>query len=354
MGKTHAPKVLGLKVGSIQKDVLMVTNSISGGGAEISMLRLFRTLKTIGVNINLCVINDQISKSIANEGVTSMGREWSSGATSTIRALLRFRRYLEFSRPQIVVINCELPELFVAITAPRKIRIIAVEHTSKPWYRRRLLGFMVRYGLQVRGCSWVTVSRECPPVWPYNLKPRFIPNTHLPEVTKAKNLLPSDLVFVGRLNYEKHPEIAARAAVMAGCTLKIFGDGPDYEKIKKSSPPSLVKLLGFIENPWSQISSESILIVPSEFEGDGMIVVEAISNNNPVLLADNSDLRRFKFPERNYFVDTSDLVSKILAAKKLGIGELRINKNQRDIILQERNASTVARQWIHLFNEELD
>ena len=62
MGKTHAPKVLGLKVGSIQKDVLMVTNSISGGGAEISMLRLFRTLKTIGVNINLCVINGQISK----------------------------------------------------------------------------------------------------------------------------------------------------------------------------------------------------------------------------------------------------------------------------------------------------
>jgi glycosyltransferase involved in cell wall biosynthesis len=354
MGKTHAPKVLGLKVGSIQKSVLVVTNSISGGGAEISMLRLFRTLKTIGVNVDLCVINDQISKSIANEGVTSMGREWSSGATSTIQALLRFRRYLKFSRPQIVVINCELPELFVAITAPRKTRVIAVEHTSKPWYRRRLLGFIVRYGLQVRGCSWVTVSRECPPVWPYNLKPRFIPNTHLPEVTKAKDLLPSDLVFVGRLNYEKHPEIAAQAAVSTDCTLEIFGDGPDYGKLKKSFPPSLVKLQGFIENPWSLISSESILIVPSEFEGDGMIVVEAISNNNPILLADNSDLRRFKFPDANYYVDFSDLVSKIIAAKSLGIGELRINQNQRDLILRERDASKVAHQWIDLFNEELD
>jgi hypothetical protein len=85
-----------------------------------------------------------------------------------------------------------------------------------------------------------------------------------------------------------------------------------------------------------------------------MIVVEAISNNNPVLLADNSDLRRFGFPERNYFVDTSDLVSKILAAKKIGIGEFRINQNQRDLILRERNALTVARQWIDLFNEELN
>jgi glycosyltransferase involved in cell wall biosynthesis len=354
VGKAHPPKVPGLRVDHLEKRILIVTNSISGGGAEISMLRLFRTLKTFGVDVNLCVINEQISESIAKEGVTSMGRQWSSGATSTIRALIRFRRYLELNRPQIIVINCELPELFAAIATPRKMRLIAVEHTSKPWYRRRFLGFMVRYWLKARDCSWVTVSRECLPVWPSNLSPRFIPNTHLPADAKVKNLSPSDLVFVGRLNYEKHPEIAAEAAVISECTLKIFGDGPDYEKIKKSSPPSLVKLLGFIENPWSQISSESILIVPSEFEGDGMIVVEAISNNNPVLLADNSDLRRFSFPERNYFVDTSDLVSKILAAKKLGIGELRINQNQRDLILRERNALTVARQWIDLFNEELN
>ena len=85
-----------------------------------------------------------------------------------------------------------------------------------------------------------------------------------------------------------------------------------------------------------------------------MIVVEAISNNNPILLADNADLRRFKFPDENYFVDSSDLVSKITAAKTLGIGELRINQNQRDLILRERDASIVARQWIDLFNEELD
>ncbi len=354
MGKAHPPKVPGLRMDHLEKRILIVTNSISGGGAEISMLRLFRTLKTFGVDVNLCVINEQISEGIAKEGVTSMGRQWSSGAASTIRALIRFRRYLAFNRPQIVVINCELPELFAVIATPRKLRLIAVEHTSKPWYKRRFLGFMVRYWLKARKCSWVTVSSDCSPVWPCNPPLRFIPNTHVPEDAKAEDFFLSDLVFVGRLNYEKHPEIAANAAVISECTLQIFGDGPDYQKIKNSFPPSIVKLMGYIENPWAQISSEAILIVPSEFEGDGMIVVEAISNNNPILLADNSDLRRFNFPDNNYFVDTSDLVSKIKSAKNSGAGELRINQNQRDLILRERNASTVARQWIDMFNEVLD
>jgi hypothetical protein len=107
---------------------------------------------------------------------------------------------------------------------------------------------------------------------------------------------------------------------------------------------------GFINHPWNQISSESIVIVASEFEGDGMNIVEAVANKNPILLADNADLRRFSFPDVNYFKTIKDLITKIDEAKIIGTKHLSIPNSIRSKILNEREPNRVAGQWIDLFD----
>lgn len=108
---------------------------------------------------------------------------------------------------------------------------------------------------------------------------------------------------------------------------------------------------GFVIDPWSGISDESILLVTSEYEGDGMNVVEAVLNGNPVLLADNKDLRRFDFPEQFYFRNFDDLVEKINASKNLNLNRFTVNDEIKKRLLRERDLNSVTSKWISLLRE---
>jgi glycosyltransferase involved in cell wall biosynthesis len=157
-------------------------------------------------------------------------------------------------------------------------------------------------------------------------------------------------VFVGRLNHGKHPEIVALAAQQTDSTAEFFGNGPDMISLKENYEAAGITFHGFVNQPWSQISPKSIVIVASEFEGDGMNIVEAVANENPILLADNADLRRFNFPDVNFFRDINDLTSKINEVKMIGNKHLCIPDSIRLRVLSEREPNRVAEQWIELFD----
>jgi hypothetical protein len=154
------------------------------------------------------------------------------------------------------------------------------------------------------------------------------------------------------LNQGKHPEIVAVTAQQTHSTADFFGDGPDMNTLRENYDSPEIRFHGFVNHPWTKISPESIVIVASEFEGDGMNIVEAVANGNPILLADNSDLRRFDFPDVNYFKTLKELISKIEEAKVTGTEHLSIPSSIRSKILRDREPARVAEQWIDLLDRE--
>ena len=329
--------------------VMIISNAISGGGAEISMRRLLDSLTNLGVDVNMCAINKDERNDFPELGITVIGRNWGAGLRETIENLIAFRRHLTSQNPDLLLVNCEIPELYVALAAPWNVQIVTVEHTSRPWNGRRSLGYFVRTILYFRQTQWVTVSKNQPKIWPYALKSIFIPNTHSQDQLKRESPK-TELVFVGRMNRGKHPEIAAEAAASTSSSIDFFGDGSEIGNLREKYQSSNFHFRGFVENPWSYISPESILIVPSEFEGDGMNVVEGVSNENPILLADNNDLRRFNFPEVNYFRDIGELVNKINEAKAKGTSVFRLDLQTKTKLLAERSPRVVAEKWIEIFH----
>jgi glycosyltransferase involved in cell wall biosynthesis len=247
-----------------KKKIMIVTNSVSGGGAEISMMRLFKTLLSLGVNVSVCAINEDKSTTKIQAGVTVIGRQWGTGLTKTFRSLLLFRQHLRADHPDVLIVNCELPEMYVSLTAPKKSQIFVVEHTSRPWCGRRPLGYFVRKILYFRRCIWVTVSKDQSRIWPNDNRAIHIPNTHH-KTDFIQNFHSAELVFIGRLNREKHPEIAAEVALMTSSTLDIFGDGPELTSLKQTYSSKQIHFHGFVENAWEHVSQNSILIVASEF-----------------------------------------------------------------------------------------
>ena len=158
------------------KRVMIVTNSLTGGGAERSMNHLCNELNARGWQVALLPINssekDQVTPICE---IFPLFREWQGGLFGTLRAILQFNSIVRTWKPNTVILNCDLPELF-GTTLRRGIKLVAVEHTSKPWVRRKLLGRIVRKILKMKSLTWIAVSAHLT-IWPEKSIPnRVIPN----------------------------------------------------------------------------------------------------------------------------------------------------------------------------------
>jgi glycosyltransferase involved in cell wall biosynthesis len=330
--------------------VLNVVNSISGGGAENVMMVITSKLHAASTGIHLCAINNDFpsEESVAIDEISTLDRKWKGGIGETVKALLEFRKLVRRLRPKVMVANCELPELYVAIAAPRKTKIIAVEHTSNPWAGRKILGTLIRTILRFRHVYWVTVSSDAKPIWCGSKSPQYIANPVLiEESTPLKNSQGKNAVFIGRLRAEKRPDWLISSAIESGLDVDIFGDGNQGEMLrsKYSAESKMVRFHGYVTNPWGSVGKNSIVVVPSEYEGDGMVVAEAILRGHPVLLADNSDLRRFALPDENYFLDQGLLTVKLKEWKESPHAKFQVPGAIVKSLHKARNIDTIVQQW---------
>jgi glycosyltransferase involved in cell wall biosynthesis len=201
---------------------------------------------------------------------------------------------------------------------------------------------------------WVTVNSKQLKIWPARNLATYIPNPISPiyrEKVITKNL---SAVFIGRLRPEKCPEMAIEASVGSSTEISIIGDGKLRQDLESQYGDSgLVKFFGYLDNPWSRICPESIVIVSSEYEGDGIVVLEAIQNGNPLLLRDIPDLRRFELNNVNYFKDQVELNKKLRMFKE-SPDTFRIPGPDRDRILTPRAINIICGQWLAFLKKIFD
>jgi glycosyltransferase involved in cell wall biosynthesis len=322
--------------------IVIVTNALSGGGAESSMRLINNHLRLSGTDSTLLCLNK------TNEGVTSGGeiqldRKWKSGIFQTISNYVDFCRVVKSIKPDFIVVNCELPELYAAFIPGKINKLICVEHTSKPWDGRKVLGSIVRSILLVRKSLWVTVNSSQKSVWRVGVEAIYIPNpVEIPKLATSK-MVPPDFVFVGRLRKEKGIGSILQAISEEKKSIDIFGSG-DLEEGLRARYSHVAVFHGFVDTPWKFISPEQVLIVASEYEGDGKVIVEGILAEVPILLLDNLDLRRFELPDLNYFTDGEDLRKKLHACL-LHKEDYRPNNEKIIELKAERDTSSVVDSW---------
>lgn len=336
--------------------ILFVVNSLEGGGAENSIRHLTRKLVSNGVPVFLCALNksefDSIENRYSHEYV--LNRKWEDGIIKTLRSIQEFRTLILELKPEIIIANCELPELFVALSSPLKSGIIGVEHTSNPWDGRQILGTVVRLILKIRRANWVTVSSNQQKIWNGSNFPQYIANPiNADDISHVSNY-PRKVVFIGRLRPEKRPEWAIASALEAGLSIELFGDGASRVELEAeyANHSENVTFHGYIEKPWREISKDSIVILPSVYEGDGMVAAEAIIRGQKILLADNLDLRRFNLPDENYFKTLGELTSKLMLWDKDEGNVFGIPEEVSSDMRIRRDIEIVVEHWKLLLNHQ--
>lgn len=325
--------------------ILIVSNSISGGGAEKSMRTINQEIGKLGVDSTLICLNNSGNDQGSDREVI-LDRAWKSGVLSTFKNYRDFSKIVHEEEPNIIIVNCELPELFAALLPSVSAQIFCVEHTSMPWAGRRLMGGLVRFLLKARGAKWVTVNRNQQYVWPFRECANYIPNPVPTPITAIDKQGANRFVYLGRLRTEKGVTTILEAVAEANTRIDIFGAGNLEEQLKNKFG-TVAHFHGFHENAWSQIQRSQTLIVASEYEGDGIVIVEAILAGLPILLLDNQDLRRFQLPEINYFRDKSHLVKKL----SMAIGnpeQFRVTSKKMNEYKSERSIENVLEKWLHI------
>ena len=336
---------------------MIVTNSLTGGGAERSMNLVANELSRRGWAVSLVPINagpPDIVTPICE--VFPLERKWKGGVWGTVAAMKRFNGIVGSWNPDVLVLNCSLPELFGTILI-RKSQLVVVEHASAPWGFRTVLGRVVRRLLQGRKTIWVAVSSHLK-IWPNQKSPFCImQNPAIPLTQGVLNLPKSEikrLVFIGRLSPEKRPEIALELAHRSVIDLVVIGDGDLRASLEERALTMATKVIfrGQISNPWLEIQSNDLLIIPSLFEGDGLVVIEALQRNVPMLLAEIVGFRRFGFPEVNYCVDVDEFCAKV-EAYRTDISKLLIHSEIADKITSPRSLQLVGDSWEAFLNQIL-
>jgi glycosyltransferase involved in cell wall biosynthesis len=130
-----------------------------------------------------------------------------------------------------------------------------------------------------------------------NRKGEIIPNSI--DIKKIKNLAEEHVIsknyslfFLGRLCEEKDPfffiDLAANLSrVTSGFSAALIGDGPLYSscraKIEELNMRNNIEMYGFLRNPYPLLKNASILVMPSRWEGFGLVALEAMCLGVPVL-----------------------------------------------------------------------
>ena len=332
------------------KRIAVVTNSLSGGGAERSMNLLCNELYNRNWDISLVPINKSDPDLVQVRcPVIEINRVWNGSFLNTIFSFIRFNLSIFKVRPKVLILNCDLPELFGALVL-FPVKLIAVEHVNYPWLTRLRFGRAIRFVLKIRGVRWVSVSSHLS-IWPNASKPEVILlNSITPSVKEPTREIErahlKRLIFIGRLTEQKRPNWIIELGKATETEVDIYGEGSQEEALRQLAQANSkeVNFFGFNAEVWTYVCPGDLLLVTSGWEGDGLVILEALNNRVPLLLSDIPDLRRFNLPDRNYCYDLGNFADRIEEFRS-NLNDLVVEDDISRRILDERMPPTVAANW---------
>lgn len=217
----------------------------------------------------------------------------------------------------------------------RKIPVISHIHNNPPWIKSVNLRTIVYASSIPKFKKVLTVSSSVGEEFVFKKdmleKEQVVGNPFdvASILRKANNGTPapaSDLLFVGRLAEAKKPldfikVVAGLKKVFPSIKAVMVGDGelrPDCEKlISEYGLLDSITMTGFESNPYPYISSTKLIVMPSLWEGFGLVALEGMCFGKPVLATRVGGLKEIVTNECGCLCEPGDVGALISEAANL-------------------------------------
>jgi len=176
---------------------------------------------------------------------------------------------------------------------------------------------------------------------------------------------PLQFVYVGRLVFYKNLEVVIKAINISRkeeprIKLIIVGDGPHKETLLKLTEnlhlESHIEFRGHVteDEKMKLISSSNALVLPSLCEGFGLVILEAFSQNRPVLVSNLRPMSDIVTHESTGFVldphDQNVWASHLLKLIKSPELALTMGQNGNKILISQYGQESMYQKLLNMYN----
>ncbi len=210
------------------------------------------------------------------------------------------KKVIKNIKPNIIHAH-DLKATFYSIFFWRTSRIISHIHVNHkfmkiPSFRSFSLLF---FSLFISNIIWVSDSAYNNFIFKFLIKKKSLilrniidKDNILSRISSNDSNLKFDLVFIGRITYQKNPEkmieiIKIITKSKPDLKVAIIGNGDKLNEIKKLvSKLNLDKnitFFGFIDNPYNILSNSKVFFMTSRYEGTPMAALEALALGIPII-----------------------------------------------------------------------
>ena len=200
--------------------------------------------------------------------------------------------------------------------------------------------------------------------WPELCNVVKIPDALPFRIDGKSNLTAKRVVSIGRYAYDKGNDLLLQAwAVveknMPDWTLDIYGNGnkESYQKLmdELGIDPHRCHLYGPVSDVKTEYLSSSIFVLPSRFEGFGLVIIEAMACGVPVIAFDceNGPRSIITNGENGFLIPPFDIhlfAEKVMLLMKEQELRFRMGVNAQESASQY-DVDRIGHQWKHLFEE---
>lgn len=211
------------------------------------------------------------------------------------------KKMIDKEKPDIVHAHDIRASILAALACDRKTKIISHVHNNHENMRKLNIKTMLYIFFSSRFEKIIWVSKSAFEGYRFNSKVKnksiilynvIDANEIKRKAEKDNNDYNYDVIYLGRLTYQKNPErlveiIANIIKEKSDLKVAIIGDGELRDKIteyiKANHIEENVHLYGFVSNPYKILEKSKIMLLTSRYEGTPMCALEAIALNKPIV-----------------------------------------------------------------------
>lgn len=347
------------------KKIIHLLTGTSFSGAENVACQIMACFKdNEKYRMLYCSPNGQIKKALQERSIQFIPLEkWS---------LSEVRRMIQEEKPDIIHAH-DMKATFYAALVCGKIPLVSHVHNNNIDSRALSLKSILYYfaAKKAKHIFWVSKSAYEGYAFHDKLKDKstILYNVINAEevyqkLEKDKNNYNYDIVYVGRLTYQKNPQrlIETLANVVKkhpGMKAAIVGSGELEEEIKQKifdlHAENYIDMLGYSNNPYKIMKSAKIMLMTSRWEGLPMCALEAMALGVPIVSTPTDGLKEviddgktgFLSDEDEVIIDRCvDILGKDELYKKLHQATLNKADEILDISSYKESLDKVYRQII--------
>ncbi|ROO26366.1 glycosyltransferase [Salinisphaera japonica] len=287
--------------------IIHVISEPNGGGAELLVRELNSRLNAEGVVSRVVYLTNP-------RRLPLLDNEYELGLTTPrdLRAGILLRQFIlrSFDRDLVIHSHLTYPLYYVAVLPwPKRVRLVHTEHNThnrrrdiallRPIERRIYARFdaivCISDGVHDTLANWIGTGLD---------RERLvtIPNGARLFAMRAGEALQADecgltIISIGSLSRQKGFDISLAAVAKARSLVRryiIVGEGNDRHlleaRVRDLGLADVVDMVGWQDNIGDWLGYADLMLIPSRWEGFGLVAIEALSTGLPIVASDVSGL----------------------------------------------------------------